>query len=104
MKTTLSPERVLFFIALLIFLTAFIGMLVNRAVERNRLRAVVYNNLDAALGNGQFAWGGNLSGATSAEIACDLTCYAWDLENETVETLEPYVKEWIAENPGVCGQ
>jgi len=58
-------------------------------------RARVFGELDAAEFNGYFADGQYLSEATAAEIACDLTCYAPDLEHIEPEELVPHVRAWM---------
>lgn len=66
------------------------------AVKRDKLRYKVFQNLNSAREDGQFAPpDGYLYAMTPAEVAYDLICYAEDCQYEETDVLTPYVKEWF---------
>jgi hypothetical protein len=70
----------------------------------SELKETVRRNLDAALENGYFNRGEQLSGASAEDIADDMLVYCADLESLNdgelelaVADLAPHVKEWLDE-------
>jgi hypothetical protein len=64
------------------------------------LRSIVFENLDSAFENGYFKKGELLHGATLVEIANDMLAYSEDLEDETVDELLPFIREWMLKISG----
>lgn len=96
MKSHLTPYTLTAAFTALTLIAIVVGLVIDRAIQRRRLRTAVYGNLDAAWDSDHFfAPGGYLCDMTPGEVAYDLSCYAPDLELERPETLLPYVNEWI---------
>lgn len=63
--------------------------------RRRRVQRAVFDNLDSAYGNGYFEPGEHLHGATSWEVAGDLSLYAEDFGDTEPWKLEPHVQTWL---------
>jgi hypothetical protein len=63
----------------------------------DKIREIVFSNLDSAKGNGYFEPGEYLFSATPKEIADDLVALAEDCECYEPEVLLPYVIEWFCD-------